>query len=52
MAQRLALGPSLGPSLAAGLLLFGGRLLMESVADWQKFTWKSDPGEEAVGQLY
>ena len=43
-AQRLALGPS----LAAGLLLFGGGLLVESVADWQKFTWKSDPGEPAV----
>jgi hypothetical protein len=32
-------------SLAAGLLLFGGGFLLESVADWQKFVWKSNPGE-------
>jgi hypothetical protein len=39
--------PRLGgsASLAAGLLLFGGGLLLESVADWQKFQWKNDPGE-------
>lgn len=36
---------SFGPSLVAGLALFGGGLLLESVADWQKFKWKSDPGE-------
>ncbi|KAL4425018.1 hypothetical protein ABPG77_001796 [Micractinium sp. CCAP 211/92] len=34
---------SFGPSLVAGLALFGGGLLLESVADWQKFKWKSDP---------
>lgn len=38
-------GLRLGPSLTLGLLLFGGGLLLESVADWQKFVWKSDPGE-------
>lgn len=33
-----------GPWLAAGAALFAGGLLLESVADWQKFVWKSDPG--------
>ena len=42
-ASAQALRP--GPSLVGGLLLFGGGLLLESVADWQKFVFKSDPGE-------
>jgi hypothetical protein len=33
-------------SLAAGLLLFGGGFLLESVADWQKFVWKSNPANQ------
>ncbi|EFN53044.1 hypothetical protein CHLNCDRAFT_137283 [Chlorella variabilis] len=41
-AHRLAFSPS----LAAGLLLFGGGLLVESVADWQKFSFKSDPANQ------
>lgn len=32
-----------GPALIAGLLLFGGGLALETLADWQKFKWKSDP---------
>lgn len=41
-ARRLAPGPA----LLAGLALFGGGLLLESVADWQKFVWKSDPANQ------
>ncbi|KAL4855947.1 hypothetical protein ACK3TF_003705 [Chlorella vulgaris] len=43
-----AVVPRLGgsASLAAGLLLFGGGLLLESVADWQKFQWKNDPANK------
>ena len=40
-ARRLSLK---SPSLLVGAALFGGGLLLESVADWQKFKWKSDPG--------
>ncbi|PSC67318.1 hypothetical protein C2E20_8998 [Micractinium conductrix] len=39
-ARRLSLK---SPSLLVGAALFGGGLLLESVADWQKFKWKSDP---------
>lgn len=40
-----------GPSLVAGLLLFGGGLAFETIADWQKFKWKSDPGARVVSCL-